>query len=1054
MGAGLMNPIEIISASAGSGKTHRLSEILEEAVRSKAVRPDAVIATTFTIKAAAELRERVRRRLLEAGLAEEAQQLNAAIMGTVNSVCSRLVTDFAFYLGMSPELRVLDEEMADRALRRALFGAINRESDQTVARLTQSFDKWSVENHIRRVVELARANGLSPAGLAASRDRCLAELADILPVPLKSAAKLESDLKEALKAFLDHVDRGEDTTGKTSNCADRARRFLAALRPGQIPPWQEWQGLTKLDPGAKSKAAAAPVITLAASHNRHPQFHADVKDSVKTVFDLAARALESYAAYKRERGLIDFVDQECHALALLKMPEVQAHLKGKLDLILVDEFQDTSPIELAIFLELAAIAKRSVWVGDQKQSIFAFRGSDPELMNSAIDTILKGGEPETLPKSWRSRPELVRLTSELFARAFPRHGIPENRVRLEPALTDSAEPAGLGPVIERWPPRVEGTSNKEKRAASLAAAVKEFLSDKTIRVRDKDTKKARPVEPKDIAVLCRKNATCVLVAQSLAQVGIKCALSRTGLMKTPEARLLLSALRLWSDPNDALSAAEIARLLEYPDKPERWLRALLEKKDEEAAAFTDVPAISRIREESVKERSQLGVLGAFDRIADLLAVRDVCRSWGNAPDRLANVNVLRAYAVGYTEFASEEGAGMTPAGLAAFLTGLDDGENDLQAFSPDADAVIVSTWHKAKGLEWPIVVLYELDFEVNRQVPDIHIATDVKKISLDDPLARRWIRYWPNPYNARSKAEYHDLVKSHKAFEVYEGIQKRESLRLLYVGWTRARDRVVLTCKEGKFAEGVFEEFHDGTSPLLAEPENGKVHWAGRKIDVASRSPMAIESAPVQQKAEPTYTPAGPAKFAPAWNRPVFSNAKWEAGEPEILGGPISLSGKPEMMNVGSAIHGFLAADRKEYPRAARLEMADGLLKRWGVDKALKQSDLLEISDRLIKWVASKWPGVKWHREQPIYQRLDSGSVSYGVSDLIIEVPEGLAIIDHKAYPGKPEEAKELVLGFAEQIFFYKNAGRLAAPNSNIYCYVHLPLMGAIISFEKKEEEK
>jgi len=1040
-----MNPIEIISASAGSGKTHRLSEILEKAVRSKAVRPDAIIATTFTIKAAAELRERVRRRLLEAGLAEEAQQLNAAILGTVNSVCSRLVTDFAFYLGMSPELRVLDEEMADRALRRALFGAINRESDQTVARLTQSFDKWSVENHITRVVELARANGLGPAGLAASRDRCLAELDDILPAPLKSAAKLESDLKEAIQAFLKHVDRGEDMTDKTSKCADKVCRFLAALRPGQMPPWQDWQGLTKLDTGAKSKAAAAPVIALAASHNRHPQFHADVKDSVKTVFDLAALALESYAAYKRERGLIDFVDQECHSLALLKMPEVQAHLRGKLDLILVDEFQDTSPIELAIFLELAAIAKRSVWVGDQKQSIFAFRGSDPELMNSAIDKILEGADPETLPKSWRSRPELVRLTSELFARAFPRHGIPENRVRLKPALTDAEEPAGLGPIIERWPPRVEGTSNKDKRAASLAAAIKEFLSDKTIKVRDKETKKARPVEPKDIAVLCRMNATCVLVAQSLAQVGIKCALSRTGLMKTPEARLLLSALRLWSDPNDALSAAEIARLLEYPDKPERWLRALLEKKGQDAAAFTDVPAISRIREESVKERSQLGVLGAFDRIAELLAVRDVCRRWGNAPDRLANVNVLRAYAVGYTEFASEEGAGMTPAGLAAFLTGLDDGKNDRQAFSPDRDAVIVSTWHKAKGLEWPIVVLYELDFEFNRQVPDIHIATDVKKISLDDPLARRWIRYWPNPYNARAKAEYHDLVRSHKAFAVYEGIEKRESLRLLYVGWTRARDRVVLTCKEGKFTEGVFEEFHDGTSPLLSEPGNGKVHWAGRDIEVASRSPLAIEPAPIRQKAEPTYVTTGPAEFAPAWARPDLSNMKWEAGEPEILGDPISLSGKPEMINVGSAIHGFLAADRKEYPKEARLEMADGLLKRWGVVKALKADDLLEISDRLTKWVSSKWPSAKWHREQPIYQRLDPGSVSYGVSDLILETIEGVVIIDHKAYPGNIGRSKEFALLHVGQIQTYANSVFLARGSNAIHKYIHLSLISTMI---------
>ncbi|MFM8558822.1 MAG: UvrD-helicase domain-containing protein, partial [bacterium] len=115
-----MNGIEIVSASAGSGKTHRLVEVLEHAVTQGGVRPEAVIATTFTVKAAAELRERVRLRLLENGLVSEAQRLALARIGTVNSVCGSLVTDYAFELGLSPELRVLDEEGAEEAFERTL----------------------------------------------------------------------------------------------------------------------------------------------------------------------------------------------------------------------------------------------------------------------------------------------------------------------------------------------------------------------------------------------------------------------------------------------------------------------------------------------------------------------------------------------------------------------------------------------------------------------------------------------------------------------------------------------------------------------------------------------------------------------------------------------------------------------------------------------------------------------------------------------------------------------------------------------------------------------
>ncbi|MBK6429173.1 MAG: UvrD-helicase domain-containing protein [Blastocatellia bacterium] len=95
---------EIISASAGTGKTYRLAGLLLGTIRSGTARPEAVVATTFTNKAAAELRERVRRRLLSAGLADEARRLRAARIGTVNGICGQLVSDFAFELGLPPDL--------------------------------------------------------------------------------------------------------------------------------------------------------------------------------------------------------------------------------------------------------------------------------------------------------------------------------------------------------------------------------------------------------------------------------------------------------------------------------------------------------------------------------------------------------------------------------------------------------------------------------------------------------------------------------------------------------------------------------------------------------------------------------------------------------------------------------------------------------------------------------------------------------------------------------------------------------------------------------------
>ncbi len=1100
-----MSAIEIISASAGSGKTYELARILEEAIRDKSVRPQAVIATTFTRKAAAELRERVRRRLLGAGMAEEAQQLNAALMGTVNSVCGRLVGDFAFDLGISPELRVLDEEMAAPVLRRALFGVLGQEMDENVARIQSTFCEWDLEKMVSRVLELARANGLGAEDLAASRDRNLAELGELLGKPLDGGAGLEKHISAAIEAFLGGYAGLGDTTKTTGDAAEIARQFLKDMRSGRTLRWQDWAKMAKLGAAKKSTALIEPINALAAEHIKLPQFREDIEAAVKTVFDLAGQALETYREYKEEHGFIDFVDQECLALQLLDKPEVRARLEGVFDLVLVDEFQDTSPIQLAIFLKLAEIAKRSVWVGDQKQSIFGFRGSDPELMNAAIDTILGGRKPKTLGKSWRSRPALVRLTSDLFARAFPKHGIPAERVRLEPAKDE--ESVGLGPVVERWRPIPAGRKKSDKTAA-LAAGIKDLLGDPNLRVRDRVTGEARAVAARDIAVLCRMHSTGALIADALAQIGIESAVSRAGLMKTPEAKLVLAALHLWSDPGDALSAAEMARILDHPEDPDRWLGKLLENPGFEC--FKDVPAIRAIREACTEERSKRGVLASFDRVLEILGIRDLCRRWGNAPERLANLNVLRAYAVQYVRLAADAGAGMTPAGLATFLDGLDDGTSDERAYSPDADAVVISTWHGAKGLEWPIVILYELDWTFKRYVPDIHIASDRKRIDLDSPLAERWIRYWPNPYFFTSKTAYHELLEGHPAIVEAEGVEKRESLRLLYVGWTRARDRVVLTSPKGKLGEGMLGEFREDAkgggveakekskvggksqgksksagksaassarvpemvmegaaegaqedapagAPLLSEPEEGMAEWGGTKLEVIVREPSAAEAEPLKIGAEATFIAEGPKEIAPASAWPDLTGVEWKAGEPEIIGAPNAL--KParraadapfEPMDMGSSVHGFIAADSPEYEAAERLKMAEELLARWKVAGALTPADLVEISDRLRKWAQAKWPKAKWHREWPICQRLETGSITNGIADLILETPDGLVIIDHKSYPGVPGDAAEYAVEDAPQVQVYADTAALATGKPILGMYIHFPLIGALVPLNKR----
>jgi ATP-dependent exoDNAse (exonuclease V) beta subunit len=195
---------------------------------------------------------------------------------------------------------------------------------------------------------------------------------------------------------------------------------VAALEP--------WVKLSKESPGKQSSFFAEPVQAAAACFEEHPQLPADTERYVTLLFEVASRFIDRYQELKEERGLLDFVDLEERTLALLQRDEVARIVSDEFDLLVVDEFQDTSPIQLALFLRLAQLVQHgAVWVGDVKQAIYGFRGSDPALMD-AVMARTRSDSKETLDTTYRARPELVQIFNELFIPAF------ENELGLERAV--------------------------------------------------------------------------------------------------------------------------------------------------------------------------------------------------------------------------------------------------------------------------------------------------------------------------------------------------------------------------------------------------------------------------------------------------------------------------------------------------------------------------------------------------------------------------------------------------------------------------------------------
>ncbi|MCR9165147.1 MAG: UvrD-helicase domain-containing protein [bacterium] len=1032
-----MSRIEIISASAGSGKTFRLAQTLEAAIVQGQARPEAILATTFTRDAATELSSRVRQRLLASQMPAEAQQLEAAWIGTVNSVCARIVETAAFELGLSPQLETMDEAVANSTFRTVLSRLLTSERQGRLDALARRMPDFRWAEEMRRIVDFARANNMDASALREQGARSIAS-AEQLFQPWVSQEGVVARTLEALAQFIEQAPSRGDTTKATRSALEEAGRARADLLRGASLSWNVWCSLSKLKPGAKCKDLGADVRAAAIEHGRSGALWEDVEAAIEECYALAADAMALYDQHKRSFGVLDFTDQEVFALEALKLDPVRERLAGTIDLVLVDEFQDTSPLQLAIFNALAGLAKRSVWVGDQKQAIYGFRGTDPELMDAAIGSILGEHEPETLERSWRSRGALVEATSDAFAAAFEPLGVPPSRVRLQAAETRDAD--ALGPVLEAWPAE---TKNKQGDADALADGVRQLLDDPSVHVRDrlgpsKGTLAIRRARASDVAVLCRTHKTCQEVAVALEEVGVSVALPRTGLLRTVEGRACLVALRLFCSPGDALARAELARLAWTTD-PQGWLEALLDA--EPGRAFSDDPLVRTV-EDLAGAHPEAGGVTALDLVMDAIGVDELCRGWGDAQARLDNLDALRAHAVVFRDTALSSGTATSPAALVLALEALEREGLDARAVPRGTNSVEISTWHAAKGREWPITVLAEL---TDRPSSSLGVRAFSSSDGFDggDPLAHRVVRYWPNPYDARNNGmPFHDALAAHPEALAADRRARFEGLRLLYVGWTRARDRLIVAGRR-KTLEGA------GTLGLL----EGSAFDLDAKVfrTPAGESPMVVRVT-VPRELEGRGGERGPelgpplrepVVHAPARISPSELEAEGRVVETVRLGGPLRAGEGLGTAAFGSAVHTFLAADRGDFDEPRRFQLAADILQRWEVADTPPVS-LLEASDRLQGWLRQRWTAATLHREVPLSMVRGTGTLLSGIADLLVETPQGWVVVDHKTHVGSQAELEAYAVGVAGQLGAYAEV--LAAMGRPVVvCMVHFPLSGGAV---------
>ena len=1043
--------LRIISAGAGSGKTFRLTSEMV-AMLKEDVRATGIIATTFTKKAAAELQERVRVRLLEEGLRDAADQLSSALIGTVHGLGVKLLRRFAFEVGVSPEVSIMADEDQQLLFNQSLATVLTADRVQQMEALGDRLglnkkERYDWRRDVKNISDVARANNFSTPVLERSKLLSFESFQSFLGEPDQRSTKewhlqLESLLKEAIQ----NLDGTEDATKKTQTVKSTLRQLVHELGLRGALFWHQWVKISKLEPGAKSKEALANLKEFTSDHYKSAAFQSDIQQYIYGLFDSAIAALEEYDQYKKKRGWIDYTDMEVLINSLLDNEQVKLVLEEELDLLMVDEFQDTSPIQLEIFLKLSQLATHSVWVGDPKQSIYGFRGADPELMQAIIEHT-GGIRPEDIQGySWRSREDIVFATNALFCKAFDQ--LPKEQVALRPkrqrkASADSVnkvdEPADMDLSIIQWHFDYDGPGKrlpgKPWFENCIATAVKQVLAQEK-KILPKGSSTHRSLKAGDIAILCRSNRACQEMAEALHRAGLKASISRAGLLDTAESRLVMACLKYLLNQSDSLSVAEI-RLLGSRENIESIIEDRLDflelsENPVDENWSLEQPLIKALNElrYSISDLSSTEILNLLIEQLDL---RRIIAHWGKTQLRLSNIDLLSKLALQYEDACNRLHTASSLGGFLLWMLQLQQAGNDQQSAAESEDAVHVLTYHKSKGLEYPLVVCHSLENMLRGDVWGIEIVSEQAEIDLNNVLGNRWLRFWVNPYADQfRKTALEAILQESEAQKEATRKALAEEARLLYVGVTRARDYLVFPTRS-RPAQWLNRVWHKGQSdvPTLDHhSDETPWDWEGRFLDKTTEHfvfDKDFGTSELPNNVIPFLEPRlGRKRFSTAWidlererleDRPPIVPIR-----PYQYATPLEIQSSESQYEVAKALKAFLIADQKQLNPTERISILQGILDRFQLDFpefqetwAQRSVDFQQMAEKQFGVPTTLW------RKYPIKYEL-GGRQFETIIDFVSQTDKGAWIIQNSGFTGDRKQLSRKMNELSDWFFLVQKA--------------------------------
>ena len=821
-----------LEAGAGTGKTRILVDRVVEIVRRGAANIRQVVVITFTEKAAGELRARIRDSLHEelenaaepqrSRYRDALRDIVSAHIETIHAFASSLLREFPLEAGINPGFQQLDEVAGRVDFQEQWDDWIWNVEGPRLAAVERCVRLGMALETVHQVAGiLDRHRELRLSGAAArspDAEHSLERLRDLRAAGDDLAVACTRDHDRCLASFRRFSEQlaSVEQLDSTAPSPRRSRLIEAALHgvafrpaPGNRRNWRTGEALEQM---RELQAEARDLLV---------RFHAGTNDDALYRLGVALTAfVRSAAAARRRAGKLNFDDLLIEARALVaENAAVRAALRDRFRFLLVDEFQDTDPLQAEMVFLLAADerpapAGRSApsWqevtlrpgklfiVGDPKQSIYRFRRAD-------IDTYLRAKEvfrrqPDrcariaTVSQNFRSVPEITDWVNGTFAAVLK----PDARFRgaqpvYEPIHAYRA-PAGEPRVALMYPAAAVHEAKladlRRDEAEAVAGTIADLVANRRWRIGAEDgTDGVRGIALRDICILVETRTAVEVYTDALAGHGVPYIVDGgRDFFQHQEINDVAAILRAVDDPSDQVSLVAALKSAAFCCSDVDLLRHRMAggRFSVLGRTFPDTPVGRGLRQLAnlYETKSSMPLPFLVDRAIRRNFLAEPLLITSRDRQRVAN---LRAIVDRAAEFAVGETDALRP--FVRWLTarqGDAGGDRDLHLAETDDDVVRVMTVHGAKGLEFPVVILAKLSAGINHGAA--RSVVDRDRGMLEFSVGERDNRFSTPGFAAAAARE--------------QAYAHAEQARLLYVAATRARDLLVVSAYRSEENPGMF----------------------------------------------------------------------------------------------------------------------------------------------------------------------------------------------------------------------------------------------------------